>query len=338
LKKWYLWATHSRLQPMIDAACTIKRHWQGVLHWFTSQINNGILEGINSLVQAAKARARGYRSDCNFITTMRHYGWILFLVMLASALATQARAQEDQAAELAKKLANPVASLISVPLQYNYDKYGGAADGAAVNSLILQPVIPFSLNDKWNLITRTIVPFVDRQDFPLSAMNESGLGDITASQFFSPKNPTADGLIWGVGPVELLPTATDDVLGSEQWGIGPTAVVLKQEGGWSIGLLANHIWSVAGDDDREDINATFLQPFISYNTKTHTTIGLVTESIYDWENKQWSVPVIPGVAQMLKIGPQIFQLAAFGKYWAKSPDNGPEGWGLRVQLTLVFPK
>jgi len=269
---------------------------------------------------------------------MKSCGWMLVLAMAAWVLATPARAQDDQAAELAKKLANPVASLISVPVQYNYDEYGGANDGAAAHVLNIQPVIPFSLNANWNLITRTIVPLIDRQDFPLSAMNESGLGDIVASQFFSPKSPTAGGWIWGAGPVELLPTATDDVLGSERWGLGPTAVVLKQMGPWTIGFLGNHVWSVAGDDDRADINATSLQPFVSYTTRTKTTIGLVTESTYDWEAEQWSVPVIAQVAQLFKIGPQILQLAVGAKYWADAPDNGPEGWGLRAQLTFLFPK
>lgn len=269
---------------------------------------------------------------------MRPHGRIYPLAMIGLALALPAQAQDDEAAELAKKLSNPVASLISVPLQYNYDEYGGANDGASRNTLVVQPVIPFSLNEDWNLITRTIAPLIDQQDFPVAALNESGLGDITESLFFSPQSPTAGGLIWGAGPVFLLPTATQDVLGTEKWGIGPTGVVLKQSGPWSVGILANHLWSVAGDDDRNDVNATYLQPFLSYTTKTHTTIGFNAESTYDWENDQWSVPVNLLVGQLFKIGPQILQLMAGARYWAESPDDGPEGWGLRIQLTLLFPK
>jgi hypothetical protein len=269
---------------------------------------------------------------------MRRYEWMPALAIGALALSVPARAQDNQAAELAKKLANPVASLISVPLQYNYDEYGGANDGAAVSKLVIQPVIPFSLNEDWNLITRTLIPLVDQKDFPLDELNESGLGDITPSFFFSPKAPTAGGWIWGAGPVLLLPTATEDVLGTEKWGIGPTGVALKQMGPWTVGILAGHLWSVAGDDDRADVSTTTLQPFFSYTTKTHTTIGAYTESAYDWEGEQWGVPLIVQAGQLFKIGPQILQLAVAGKYWAESPDDGPEGWGLRVQLTLLYPK
>jgi hypothetical protein len=264
--------------------------------------------------------------------------WMLAPAIVALALATPALAQDDQAAELARKLSNPIAALISVPLQYNHDEYGGANDGASVDRLNIQPVIPFSLNQDWNLISRTIVPLVSQRGFPAAAMNESGLGDITASLFFSPKAATAGGWIWGVGPVFLLPTATQDVLGAEKWGLGPTGVVLKQTGPWTVGLLANHIWAAGGNSSRNNVSATFLQPFVSYTTKTQTTFSANTESTYDWKNEQWQVPLNAAVAQLFRIGTQMLQFQVAGRYWAEAPDSGPEGWGLRLQLTLLFPK
>jgi hypothetical protein len=246
------------------------------------------------------------------------------------------KAESDE--ELAKKLANPVASLISVPLQYNYDENYGLNDKGSVSKLNIQPVIPISLNNEWNLITRTIVPLIDQNNIPAMGQDESGLGDTTASQFFSPKAPTASGWIWGVGPVELLPTASDEDLGGRKWGLGPTAVALKQVGPWTIGGLANHVWSVAGDDNRANISSTFIQPFFSYITKTKTTLGVSSESTYNWEVNKWSVPVIVTVAQLMKVGPQILQLTLGARYWAESPDSGPEGWGGRVQLTFLFPE
>jgi hypothetical protein len=126
------------------------------------------------------------------------------------------------------------------------------------------------------------------------------------------------------------------LLGSEKWGIGPTGVVLKQEGSWSYGMLANHVWSYAGDDDRSDISSTFFQPFVTYNSKTATSFTLQTEATYKWKNKKWSVPVNDIIAQVLKIGPQLIQLKAGIRYWADSAPGDPEGWGFKLGLVLLF--
>lgn len=245
---------------------------------------------------------------------------------------------DDYEADLAQRLANPVANLISVPLQYNYDENLGPEGDGSISRLNIQPVIPFSLNEEWNLITRTIVPLLDVDDLPVKGQGESGLGDTVASQFLSPSAPTAGGWIWGAGPVWLLPTATEDSLGTEKWGVGPTAVALRQDGQWTVGMLANHIWSFAGESDRSDVNATLLQPFVSYITPTMTTISMNTESTYDWDAEVWSVPVHFTVAQLLKVRGQIFQVAVGARYWADSPDNGPEDWGFRAALTFLFPR
>ncbi len=260
--------------------------------------------------------------------------------LLAAAIALMsapARAQDDSA-ELAKKLSNPVAALISVPFQLNYDRKLGPLDDGEKWTLNVQPVVPIELNKDWNVISRTIAPIVSQKDVFPGTGRQSGLGDIVQSFFFSPKAPTAGGWIWGVGPVLLLPTGTDDLLSAKKWGAGPTAVMLKQHDGWTVGALANHIWSFAGDSQRADVNATFLQPFLSYTTPTAWTFALNTESTYDWKASQWSVPVNALVTKVTKVGGQLISVGGGLRYWVDSPEGGPQGLGYRAVLTLLFPK
>ena len=259
------------------------------------------------------------------------------LAVIGTMLLATSTAFADEA-DIAKQLANPVAALISVPIQMNYDTNYGVAEDGSVLRVNVQPVIPITLNEDWNLISRTILPIVDQNDFPFPGVSEFGLGDTVQSVFFSPKAPTASGWIWGAGPVLLVPTATDEVLGSEKWGIGPTAVVLKQQGPWTYGALANHIESFAGDDQRADISATFVQPFVAYVTPTQTTYSINTESTYDWEGNDWSVPVNVSVSQLLRVGNQLVSVGGGLRYWVTAPDNGPDGWGFRLAVTLLYPK
>ena len=254
-----------------------------------------------------------------------------------SGFSPQAFAQES-AADLAKKLSNPVAALISVPLQLNYDDKIGANEGGKRWLLNVQPVIPITLNEDWNIISRTILPVVSQADIFPGAGSQSGIGDIVQSVFLSPKAPSANGLIWGAGPVFLLPTGTDDLLTAKKWGAGPTAAVLKQQNGWTYGALANHIWSFAGDSARPDISTTFLQPFLSYTTPAAWTYAVNTESTYDWKNNQWSVPLNLFVSKVTKVGSQLMSVGGGVRYWAASPDSGAHGWGFRLVVTLLFPK
>jgi hypothetical protein len=242
--------------------------------------------------------------------------------------------QESQQAVLAKKLQNPVASLISVPIQNNWD-FGIGSANAMKYTANIQPVIPLSISENWNLIVRTIMPVIYAQSPVKGGSDHSGLGDITQSFFLSPKEPV-DGWIIGAGPVGYYPTATDSALGAGQWGAGPTIVALRQEHGFTYGILANHIWSFTGWGD-QPVNSTFLQPFFSYTTKTFTTFAVNTESTYNWDAGQWTVPVNFMVQQLVKIGKQPIAFQFGYRYYAERPINGPD-WGLRFTVTFLFPK
>ena len=244
---------------------------------------------------------------------------------------------QDDSADLAKQLSNPVSSLISVPFQYNYNDGLAGGDGSQ-EFVNLQPVIPFSISENWNLISRTIIPMISLEGVPPGAGQTRGVGNVVQSFFFSPKAPTAGGLIWGVGPVFQVPTSTDDVFGPQQFGAGLTAVGLLQTNGWTLGALANHIWSVGKEEEYGNSSATFLQPFVSYSTPRGTSVTLNTESTYDWVNEEWSVPINLSVAQIVKVSGQPMQLQAGVRYWADSSPNGPTGWGARLGVTYLFPK
>ena len=245
---------------------------------------------------------------------------------------------QDNEADIAKKLNNPIAAMISVPFQFNYDDDIGPSKKGERTLLNIQPVVPIDLNADWNVISRTILPVIALQDVP-PGNDEDGIGDVTQSFFLSPKALTPSGWTWGVGPALLLRTATDDLLGAEKWAAGPTAVALKQDNGWTFGALVNHLWSYAGNGDASDVDATFLQPFFGYTTGSNTTFMLNTESTYDWVGNAWSVPVNLQVTQVFRIGKQPMSVQVGARYWADTPDDtGPDGWGARLTYTLVFPK
>ncbi len=204
----------------------------------------------------------------------------------------------------------------------------------------------------WNLILRTIFPIVSQHDLfyienvpknsPIQPQNRSqdGLSDTTQSFFFSPKEPGPFGLIWGIGPAFLYPTGTHPLLGTGTFSIGPTVVVLKQMGGLTAGALMNQLWSVATEEDRKSVSQMFLQPFLSYTTKTHTTFTINTEATANWNNTpgdaKWTVPLIFSISQVLKIGKQPVSIQLGGKYYADTPRYGPD-WGLRLNFTLLYP-
>lgn len=238
--------------------------------------------------------------------------------------------------DVAMQLSNPVAALISVPLQFNFDgEVGPANDGSRI-SLNIQPVIPISLNNDWNLISRTIVPVVWQKDIFPGAGSQFGLSDTVQSFFISPARPR--GVVWGLGPVLLIPTGTDDLLSTRKWGAGPSALVLNQSGPWTVGLLANQIWSYAGKSNRQNVSQMLVNPFVTYTTPTAFTVAVAADVIRDWENKRWTVPMIVNASQLTRIGGQLVQIGGGLRYYVASNPASPRGFAARFTVTLLFPR
>lgn len=261
---------------------------------------------------------------------------ILLLVSFAVAQEQGAQAPAGpSAAELAKQTQNPIASLISFPLEGNWDM--GVGDREATGTLLnIQPVIPFAISKSTNVILRVIMPLTSQPSAMDDGSRISGLGDIVFSAFLSPAK--SGRIIWGVGPVMLLPTATNESLGAEKFGIGPTAVVLTQPGKWTFGMLANQIWSTSGAIDREDVNRMYLQPFINYNLGSGLSVGVSAEETANWKAKDetWSGPLLFSVSKVTMLGkrPVNLKVAAGPTF---GPDAGPD-WRFRFQVNFLFPR
>jgi hypothetical protein len=250
--------------------------------------------------------------------------------------ATPAAATNTDA--LRKAAQNPIASLISVPVQNN-DNFGIGPDDRTQNVLNIQPVIPIRVSENWNLITRIITPII-YQPTVSQPINQgaSGFGDLNPSFFFSPAKPGK--IIWGVGPTVVFPTATNQVLGQGKWSMGPSFVALAQPGKWTIGGLVNNVWSFAGQSRRPDVNQMTFQYFINYNLKKGYYITWQPTLTANWEANnggRWVVPVGGGIGRIMKLGFQPVNLTAQFYGNAVHPP-GASPWGMRLQIAFLFPK
>lgn len=286
------------------------------------------------------------------VSALRALLLVLLFLMWCSRVMAQ---QESETEELAKKTQNPVADLISVPLQNNFNFGAGFNHNKMIYALNVQPVIPVNLNEEWNLITRIIMPIINQPSlFPthggaLPSTTGTGFGDFNPTFFLSPAKPGE--LIWGIGPTFTLPTATDRNLGAGQFSIGPAGVVLTMQGHWVFGALMNNQWSVAGWGDKP-VNSMLLQPFINYNLPDGWYLTSAPILTADWKADKagdvWTVPLGGGFGKLFRLGqilpleghplaklPINTQLAAYGN--VATPEFGPK-WQLRFQFQFLFPK
>ena len=255
------------------------------------------------------------------------------MLAAASVVSCGHAVADDKGPSLSQQLANPIANLTSVPIQYNFLFDTDRRKKGTVSVLDVQPVIPIRLNGDWNLITRTILPIAATNNILGGLGDARGLGDTQMSLFLSPERTGPGGLIWGLGTAINIPTATDPLLGTRKWGAGPTAVALVQTQSWTIGVLANQMWSFNGTD----INKSFIQPWATYQLNDGWSISATSQTSYNWTTGKWTVPINVGVAKLFNVGKQPVQFQVGGIYNLTAPSGVPR-WGLQATLTFLFPK
>lgn len=254
-----------------------------------------------------------------------------------TATTEQDSANGGNAEKLAQAAQNPVANLISFPIQNN-TAFGIGAYERAQNVLNIQPVIPFHISDDWNLITRTILPVINQPNVGIPTQGWSGFGDLNPTVFLSPARPGK--LIWGAGPALVLPTATAEQLGQGKFSMGPSVVVLTTPGHWVLGALVNNLWSVTGPRGRAAVNQMLLQWFVNYNMKKGwylTMSPIVTANWKASSGNQWVVPFGGGLGRIMRLGHQPINLTAQFYGNALHP-SGAAPWGMRLQVQLLFPQ
>ncbi len=278
---------------------------------------------------------------------MKNYTKVFVAILLLFGIANYCTAQDstihlqsstaNNAAELAKVTANPLAAMISLPIQFNFNNGMGEYD--RTQTLInVMPAIPFRLSDKFNVLNRIIIPIISQPDVTQESGSTFGLGSVNYSMFLTPAK--LGKIIWGVGPAFNIPTRTDNMLGSPEFGIGPTVIALTMPGNWAIGFTANNVWSYAETDTSSSLNALFSQVFVVYTFPSAWFVQMMPTITANWnapKGQQWSVPLGANVGKVVMAGKQPIKLIGGGSYYVAAPDNGPE-WQLFFQAVFLFPK
>jgi hypothetical protein len=283
-------------------------------------------DGITAIEAKAPVRRIAIRAICGIIL-------MSFMVLFADVLPTRAQESSD----IAKQAQNPIASLISVPLENDFNPYTGVHKEDSY-VFEMKPVIPIRLSDDWTLITRTIIPVIQVPDLAPGVSGTGGLGDIQESLFLSPTK--AGPVIWGAGPVISIPTATENILGTKKLSVGPTVVVLRIQGHWLFGSLVQNLFSVAGPSARKDVNQMLMQPFVNYNLPHKwylTSSPIITANWEVGSSQRWVVPVGGGVGKIVHFG--NLPVNVYTQFFrnVQRPD-GASSWSARFQMQLLFPK
>jgi hypothetical protein len=259
-------------------------------------------------------------------------------VLVASAVGTE-DSQADNATELAKAAQNPVADMISLPFQWN-SYFETGPEGKTQNVLLIQPVLPFSLNKDWNFIARPIIPLMEVPPMIDGQNRNFGLGNIQFQGFFSPKEKVNDWII-GFGPYLEFPTNSgpDNRFGSDNWSAGPAFVALQIKGPWVYGGLVSHLWSYHGSDP--EVNQTSIQPFLNYNMEGGWYLSASPVITANWaaddSSDTWTIPIGGGIGRVFKVGKQPVNAALKAYYNVESPRTGSD-WQLQFQVQFLFPK
>lgn len=261
--------------------------------------------------------------------------WV-FLMIFGSSTFAQDKSSTTEAAALAKETANPLSTVTSLPFQFNFN-FGLGEYNRAQTVINVMPAIPFRLSDKFNVINRIILPVISQPDVSQESGGTFGIGNINYSMFLTPAKTGK--IIWGVGPAVNIPTRTNDILGSPQFGIGPSVIALMMPGNWAFGLTANNVWSY-NNADAAPMNALFSQIFIVYTFPSAWFVQMMPTITSNWNapsGQQWSVPLGANMGKVVVFGKQPIKFLGGGSYYAVSPDAGPK-WQLFFQTVFLFPK
>lgn len=233
--------------------------------------------------------------------------------------------------KISKELSNPISSIYIFPFEYDYDSDIGPNYGKR-STLTIEPVTPINLGKDWKVIIRTVIPLIEQHDVLSKGSSQHGIGDIEQSYFFAPQK--SEGVIWGVGPIVSFPIGNDE-FSINKWSVGPAAVAVVQKDKWTYGMLAEQLWSVGGEGDR-DVNESMLQPFLAYHITGGWTISGNIDASYDWVDDQWSIPLEAGVSKVVKIGGLVpVSIGLSPRYYIKRTDYDPR-WGIKLMVAVVL--